>query len=210
MSGLNFQHALLYMTPRSPFARRVRLAFLENKIPVEEKSVDVFHPDQEFLSLNPLGRVPIVKLKSGQVLVDSSQILSSLYEFHPSQLVPTRLEDRLIVSSWSAIAVGFSEKIVEYFFETLRPEEKRDGELLSEVDRIVDSVLTQFNAYIGHRPYILPSGQLTQADLDMGTALAYLNFRYSENWKKRFPRADLYLMELEKRPSFANTKPFKS
>jgi glutathione S-transferase len=210
MSSLNFQHALLYMTPRSPFARRVRLAFLEHQIAFEEKSVDVFHPEPELLALNPLGRIPIVKLKSGQILIDSTQILSFFYESHPTTFVPKSLEDRIVVSHWTSVALGLSEKIVEYYLEALRPEQSRVVELLSEVDRVVESVLSQFNAYIAHRPQILTSGQLTQADLDMGTALAYLNFRYSEKWKTRFTRAAIYLENLEKRSSFSNTKPFQS
>lgn len=198
------------MTPRSPFARRVRLAFFEHQVAFEERSVDVFHPDQELLALNPLGRIPIVKLKSGQILIDSAQILSFFYDSNASALVPKSLEDRLVVSNWTSVALGLSEKVVEYYLEALRPQEDRDAELLSEVDRVVESVLTQFNAFIGHRPHILPSGQLTQADFDMGTALAYLSFRYSDRWKKRFSRAAIYLEDLEKRSSFVNTKPFQS
>ena len=207
MTGLNFQESVLYMTPRSPFARRVRLAFIENAIKFEEKSVDVFHPDENLIKMNPLARVPVLKLKSGEVLVDSTQILLFFYQSHPSPMAPLELQDQLMTAYWSAVAVGLSEKIVEYYLEALKPEEKRDAELLTEVDRTVLCVLSRLNGFIGHRKFLLPSGIFSQADLDLGTALAYLSFRYSDGWREQYPRAALYLDGLEKRLSFQMTRP---
>ena len=56
--GVDFQDSVLYISARSPFARRVRLALLENKIRFSEKVFDVFNPLPELITVNPLARVP--------------------------------------------------------------------------------------------------------------------------------------------------------
>lgn len=82
MEKLNFNDCTLYISARSPFARRVKLALLENKITFEQKILNVFEPQPELTSLNPLSRVPVVKLKDGQVLIDSNLILQEFYLSH--------------------------------------------------------------------------------------------------------------------------------
>ena len=196
----------LLISARSPFARRVRLAFLENSIRYEERIMDVFHPTEELLNLNPLGRVPILVLKSGETIIDSSFILKLLYETIQSPLTTSSMGDRLSCYQWSGIALGLCEKIVEYYLGTLLPEPKQDQELFEEAKGIFKRVLRQFENYIGDREFIA-AGKLTQADLDMGTALAYLSLRGSQKWSLNHPNSARYLQKLQERPSFIKTTP---
>ncbi len=207
MQPIDFDRSTLFISARSPFARRVRLAFREHALAYDEKILDVFKPTPELIALNPLCRVPTLKLASGDVLIDSEKILQSFYLSHSeSSLLPKSREDWLLASHWSAIATGLCEKTVEYYFETLRPESARDAEAVEEVRQIAQRTLERFNEAIGERETILSSG-LSQADLDMGAALAYLSLRYSSQWKSRYTRAGAYLSRLESRASFQETKP---
>lgn len=198
MRSLDFKNCTVYMTARSPFARRVRLAFYESGVDFEEKSIEVFHPpNAELAKLNPLARIPTVVLRSGEVLIDSNQILQAFYpaaEFDP------------LVSRWSAIGVGLAEKTIEYFLEMLRSEERRDPEVLHEFKTVLDWCLKDFEDFIADREIISPKG-LSQVDWDMGSALGYLDFRYSKEWHERYPKSAAYLSRLEKRPSFQRTMP---
>jgi glutathione S-transferase len=202
-----FNDSVLFVSARSPFARRVRLAFREHGIRHEEKVVDVFKPNPDLIALNPLARVPTVRLSDGSVLAESEKILGLFYESRPnSPLLAPSGPARVTAHFWSALALGLCEKSVEFYLESLRVESARDPELLEEVREIATRVLERFDAFIGERETIVP-GQLTQADLDMGAALGYLSLRYSDQWKSRYDHAADFLRRLEGRPSFEATRP---
>ena len=214
---VDFNQAELFISPRSPFARRVRLAFLENQISYKEIICDVFQPSAELVAANPLGRVPTLRLASGEVVVDSNLILQAFYESFPltpfaspfASLMPSALVDRIPVYRWQAIAAGFAEKIVEYFLDTLRPQAQQDPEVLEELKtisaRVLGEVETTLIANPGHG--FLLGNSMTQADVDLACALTYFGLRYSQEWKKNYPRTLLYLAKLEQRPSFVQTCP---
>lgn len=202
-----FDGSTLIISARSPFARRVRLAFREHGIRYDEKLEDVFRPTEELTDANPLARVPVVRLRSGLTLADSNVILQAFYDsVGESGFLPRIPQDRIEALSWSAQAAGLCEKVVEYYLENLRPEAKRDPELIAEYRGIVDRLLPRVERRIAERGRFFSSG-LTQADLDWGTALAYLTLRDSDEWRKRFPALAAFVDSLEVRESFAATKP---
>lgn len=201
-----FNHSTLFISPRSPFARRVRLALLEHEIEFEERVLDVLKKNPELEKINPLRRVPTLVLRTGEVLIDSSVILSVFYAQTPSSLLPWDKTDQWVAAKWSGIAVGLADRTVEYFLESLRPIDKRDPEIISEFSEMVTDTLTAFETFISGKDTVLPLG-LTQTDLDMGTALAYLNFRFSDGLGLKFPEMTRYLAGLNERPSFQKTKP---
>jgi glutathione S-transferase len=81
----------LHSHPLSTFARRVRIALLEKKIPHELVSVDMAakqHKSPEYLALNPYGRVPTLE-EDGFVVYESTAILEYLELTRPDPpLVP--------------------------------------------------------------------------------------------------------------------------
>ena len=203
----NFEKSILWISARSPFARRVRLAFREHQLSYEEKVVDVFKPNPELRALNPLVRVPTLQLHTGQVLIDSCLILDAFYQANPqSALLPRGEAEYLESSRWSGIAVGLCEKTVEYYLETLRPEGQRDAELLDEVKRMVSESLIALETHLKDRLFVAGE-QLTQADLDLGAALNYIALRQSDGWKVSFPRLKTYWDRLAQRESFRATEP---
>ncbi len=204
MTKLDFNGCTLILSLRSPFARRVRLALREAGIAYEERVTEVLKPSAELIEKNPLMRVPVAVLKSGVELLDSNVILPLFYEAHPSPLWPTALAPRLEIHSWGVLAAGVCEKIVEYFFDTLRP--AKDAELAEEVRTIIERVLTKTEKALGSRETMV-GASLTQADLDLGTMLRYISVRYSDSWPTRYPACARYLASLEKRPSFQATMP---
>lgn len=221
---MDFNKCELFISSRSPFARRVRLALLENQIVYKEIVCDVFKPTAELITANPLARVPTLRLASGEVLIDSNLILQAFYETlvtsptsptspaspaSPVTLMPSSATSRMAVYRWQAIAEGFAEKIVEYFLNTLRPPVNQDQELVEEFKSISERVLAEAETTLIENPYhnCLLGDSLTQADLDLASALTYFGLRYSQEWKKHYPRTALYLATLEKRPSFIQTCP---
>lgn len=104
------------------------------------------------------------------------------------------------------IASGVCEKMVEYFLENQRPESSRDAETIKEIRQIFERTANTLETILAQRDNIVP-GQLTQADLDMGAALAYTSLRYSKDWQVQFPNVFRYFQKLNARPSFQSTLP---
>jgi len=201
MKTANFWNGCqLFISARSPFARRVRVAFIEGGVRYEERVFDVFKPNPELSEANPLARVPVVRFASGETVADSNQILA-LYWGEVGAW-----QDRVAIAHWSGVAVGLAEKVVEYFLETLRPEASRDQELIEEFSRTSEAALRAFERHMAGREWV--SGkQLSQADIDWGCALAYYSLRYSKSWTERFPQSARFLERMESRESFKKTVP---
>lgn len=208
MSQIRFDQATLWITPRSPFARRVRLAFLESQITYQEKITDIFNPSAELLAINPVARVPILQFKSGEVLMESHLILQAFYENVTSPLLPKSEAERLNVFFWSALGTGLAEKTVEFYLDSIRPKGIRDPEVAEELNGMMSRILARLDAYLAKNqgPWIC-GPLLTQADLDLGTGLTYLSLRYTTEWKNRYEQVARYLERLESRPSFVQTLP---
>ena len=207
MGLTGFEGCTVWITPRSPFARRVRIALLENQISFHEKICDVFHPSKDLTEVNPLARVPTVQLEDGQVLIDSHLILQSFYERAESALYPKDLSERREMYRWSAVATGLCDKTVEFYIDTLRPKNHQDPEVSEELSQIVGRVLSALETYLSKSKEGWIVSRFSQADVDMGAALNYLCLRYSSEWKNRFSQCARYLEKLNLRPSFERTQP---
>lgn len=207
MRPINFNESVLYISLRSPFARRVRLAFLESGISFEEKVFDVFKPTSELLAVNPLARVPVLKLQSGQVLIDSNFILEAFYHCAHTPLKVHTDSDLIQVFHWSALSIGICDKTIEFFLDSLRPEHQRDPDIEVELKEATTRSLILLEEELKSGGQYLVGQKLTQADLNIATALTYFNLRYPSDWESRYPHTQLYLQQLESRPSFQQTRP---
>jgi glutathione S-transferase len=203
----DFSGATLWITARSPFARRVRLALREHEIAYEEKLVDIFNPPPEVAKFNPLIRVPFIQLKSGVTIIDSNCIIEGFYQTKKdSPLILKNTKDMELSLHFSGLALGLCEGLVSRFIESLRPKEKQDLEFLEDQKKIFMDCLTHFESYIGNKSFIA-GNTLSQGDLDMGTALAYFALRYDAKWAEKYPHSHAYFQKLNERTSFKNTLP---
>ena len=205
-----FQGSTLFISARSPFARRVRIALHENRVEFHERVFDVFQPNPELWKANPLARVPTLVMPNGHVLIDSSLILQAFYENSGSPFMPKDTAKLYEVYRWSAIALGVCEKTVEYYLETLRPQQNQDPELFAEIEGIFLRSLAAAETGMARSEsgYLVENaGEPSQADFDWGTALAYLKLRYPLGWQEKFPALVKYLDRLNTRPSFKKTAP---
>jgi glutathione S-transferase len=211
MATIDFNNSTLFISQRSPFARRVRLAFYESGIAFTERVYDVFTHNPDLIMVNPLGRVPALILKSGKQIIDSNFILKLFYESHVCPLNFRTIEESIEGAYWQALSVGLCEKSVEYFIDTLRPAGQRDFEIQEELKLQSTRIFEKLEEKAKENSsQFLVGNQLTQADLDVGAALAYFGLRFSNQWKEQYPNLNIYFNRLDQRPSFQKTRPLLS
>lgn len=179
----------------------MRIAFLEHGVQYVEKSLNVFEPTPELLAANPFGRVPVLKLPDGTAIMDSSAILSLFYQETPQS--PWLARDgsaRARGARVTGAALTLCELAVAYFLESLR--EHPDEKMRADADQDFGTMLGQLE-----REPLPAADALTQADIDLATALSYLDLRWGTAWRARHPRLAGFATELEKRPAFLKTAP---
>ena len=211
-SGAKF---ILWATPRSPFARRVRLALTLRSVPHEVRMTNVMEPSAEFLAANPLGLVPVlfdpvigewVPDSDTQLdLLDESPLLA---ELAAQPIWPLRTGDRARVRARSRWATGMMTASVAHFLEKNRSQDA-DPEVLKEHRDAILGVLAHVAGDM-ERSAGLWSGKegQTQAGWDLGIALEYLDLRMPDiDWRKLFPVLSSFLQQCRQNPVFASTTP---
>jgi glutathione S-transferase len=186
----------LLMTPRSPFARRVRLALARLGIPFEAVLTDVFKPSPEFLKTNPLGLVPVL-IHPEATIPDSAAILEYLHAAHGGAIWPKDPLEAARVRAQATLAEGIMAATVSHYLERLRP--SPHAPWLEEQEEIIRGTLAALaEQELGE----------TQAAWDLAVALEYLDLRIpSFDWRKAHPRLVDFLEKHRVSPDFAATQP---
>lgn len=174
-------------TVRSPFARRVRVALLNQRIAFDWVALnldELFPPSERLLRANPLGLVPALQLKDDFALVDSSEILNYI-DSSLGQLWPRDSAHGLVCRRISSLVNGILTYAVREF-QGLRVASPLDGSLESNV-RIIERTLDCLESDLSRLPQL---GLDNQALWDVAVALDYLDFRLSDkiDWRAGRPQ----------------------
>lgn len=202
---MSFAGSRLWISARSPFARRVRAAFREGGVEFVEEVVDVFKLPPGFAERNPLRRVPAWESADGRErVVDSNLILARFHATEAGRALAWRTAAEAEVSG---LALGLCDRTVERFLELQRPATTRDLEVVAEFDEIARDTLARLEAIVPAEGWMSGGARPGQADLDLGVTLAYLSLRYDAPWAEGHPRLRAHLKRCEERPSFVKTAP---
>jgi glutathione S-transferase len=194
----------LFLTPRSPFARRICLALRRLELPVVETECDVFADSPRLLAVNPLGMVPAMRTPSGENLFDSSAILEYLDEVHGG-IWPRGLPERSRVRQASVLASGIIHSSVLYFQETAMhevPSPKWARDHLETMER-------SFRWAMGSPETLWLKGRdLTQAGWDLAVAMDYYELRIKKLEERAHHPLLVQIREVANRnQDFVETKP---
>src|SRR4051794_2419989 len=95
----------LFVTARSPFARKVHILLLEKGLPCELSIVDLGARSAEFVAVSPLGKVPVLRDEDGTVVFDSTVIAEYLEDRYPSPaLFGSGVQQRLLHREIESVA----------------------------------------------------------------------------------------------------------
>lgn len=198
----------LYVSPTSPFVRKVKVAVqelgLSDRVEMVAQSGTPLAPNEHTIAVNPLGKVPCLVMDDGRALSDSRVITRYLDTLGQTKLYPEGAElwDCLRLE---AMADGMMEATLAIAFESrLRAPEIR---LQSWVDAQWEKV-SRAMAHIEAEWMDYLHGPLDMAQLAVAVACDYADMRAGDrNWRDSCPLLSAWQVEFAKRPSLASTLP---
>lgn len=193
----------------SPYTRKVRVMMAEKKIEYQYERIDVFSPDSKIQETNPLGKVPTLIMDDGGAVFDSRVIVDYLDNLTPvHRLVPPSGRARVEVKCWEALADGLLDAALLIRLETTQREEtQRSATWVARQKGKIDAALDAMASGLAENAWCC-DGKYTLADIAMGCALGYLDFRFPQfDWRIRHPNLARHADRLFARPSFAETAP---
>jgi len=195
----------------SPYARKVRIVMAEKKLDYDFVLEDVWSDQTAIKDSNPLGKIPCLIMEGGEALFDSRVIVEYLDTLSPvGKLIPPVGRERAEVKTWEALADGVMDAALLARMEavwTKRTEAQRSQAWIDRQLGKIDASLGAMSKGLGDKPFCTGI-HLSLADIAVGCALAYLDFRFPQiAWRNDHPSLVRLLEKLEQRPSFAETRP---
>lgn len=192
----------------SPYVRKVRVVMAEKKLECQFELEDVWSPDTEIQTYNPLGKVPCLIMEDGGALFDSRVIVEYLDTLSPyNRLIPQAGRERAAVRCWEALADGVLDAAVTVFKERQRPTEQISQAWIDRHLGKINASLKAMSEALGDQAFCRGTG-VSLADIAVGCALAYLNFRFAEiQWRSTYPNLATLHDKMTTRPSFTDTAP---
>jgi glutathione S-transferase len=192
----------------SPYARKVRIVMAEKKIDYELVLEDVWSETTTIQQFNPLGKVPCLMMDDGGAMFDSRVISEYLDILTPvGKLMPTGGRERAEVKCWEALADGMLDAAILVRLEKARPTRQQSPEWIKRQWSKVDASLKSMASGLGEKTYCV-GNHYSLADVAVGCALGWLNFRFPESqWKENYPELLRLFEKLSERPSFKDTAP---
>ena len=194
----------------SPYVRKVRVVMAEKKLDYQLDLEDVWGSDK-MLKSNPLGKVPCLVLAGGEAIFDSRVIVEYLDTRSPvSRLIPEGTRERVEVRTWEALADGILDAAILARLEQTWPGRTAEQRSPAWTERQLSRVhasLAAISKGVGEKPWCAGI-HLSLADIAVGCALSYLDFRFAHiDWRDAYPNLSKLSEKLFARPSFIDTAP---
>ncbi len=193
----------------SPYVRKVRVVMAEKKIDYQYELEDVWSPESRIRESNPLGKVPCLIMDDGGAVFDSRVIVEYLDNLTPVQrLIPPSGRERIEVKCWEALADGLLDAALLLRMEqTQREEGQRSPKWVARQMDKIEAALGAMDSGLGENAWAC-EGRYSLADVAMGCALGYLDFRFAQlGWRVQHPNLARHAEKLFARPSFVDTLP---
>ena len=156
-------------------------------------------------ALNPLGKVPVLALDNGETLFDSPVIVEYLDSLTAPAWLPGSGEARWVTRRLEALADGMMDAVVARLLEVRKTPAQQTADYIRNQEAKVARSLDYAERQLGSRSWFV-GDRFGLADLAMGVALEYVDFRYAHDWRVGHPRLAQWLAGVGARPSFLETR----
>jgi glutathione S-transferase len=196
----------------SPYVRKVRIVMAEKKLDYQLVLEDVWTSDA-IQKANPLGKVPCLVMEGGEAVFDSRVIVEYLDTLSPvGRLIPGNGRERAEVRTWEALADGTTDACIEARLEQTwsgRTDDQRSQAWVTRQMGKVNAAIIAMSRGLGDKPFATGI-HFTLADIAVGCALGYLDFRFPQiDWRTPHPNLGRLAAKLAQRQSFIDTLPPK-
>ena len=195
----------------SPYVRKVRIVMAEKKLEYEFVQEDVWAASTSIVASNPLGKVPCLLMETGEALYDSRVIVEYLDTMSPvGKLIPPSGRERTEVKVWEALADGLLDAAIAARLEAHwvgRSEAERSQAWIDrQLGKVHDALAAMSQGLADNS--MCAGIHLSLADIAVGCALGYLDFRFPNiAWRRDYPNLDKLQEKLMQRQSFIDTLP---
>ena len=195
----------------SPFVRKVRVVLAEKKLDYKFDVEDVWSPGTSIGEANPLGQVPCLVMEGGEAIFDSRVIVEYVDTLSPvGKLIPLSNRERTEVKTWEALADGMLDAAILARMEATwigRTDAQRSTAWIDRQMVKVHACVKSMSQGLGDRPWC-SGNHHTLADIAVGCALGYLDFRFSYiDWRGDYANLAKLTDKLALRPSFIDSAP---
>jgi glutathione S-transferase len=194
----------------SPYVRKVRIVMAEKRLDYEFVNDDVWAAETTIGQSNPLGKVPCLVVEGVEAIFDSRVIVEYLDTLSPvGRLIPASGRERVEVRTWEALADGALDAAIAARLEANwapRGEARSQAWIERNMSR-VDAALKAMARGLGEKPWCAGL-HMTLADIAVGCALFYLDFRFAHiDWRGEHSNLARLADKLAARKSFIDTVP---
>jgi glutathione S-transferase len=194
----------------SPYVRKVRIVLAEKKLDYQFVLRDVWTTD-DVAEANPLGKVPCLVMEGGEAVFDSRVIVEYVDTLSPvGKLIPGNGRERAEVRTWEALADGMCDAAILARLERTWPgrsDAQRSPQWVERQLGKVDTALASMAKGLADKPFCAGI-HLTLADIAVGCALGYLDYRFPQiEWRAAHPNLARLAEKLAQRQSFIDTLP---
>ena len=198
---------VLYHLRLSPFCRKARIMLDEKGLEVDLRLEKVWERRDEFIAINPAGKVPALVEKNGVVLSDSYAICEYIEETYPEPALIgqdpyARAEIRRIVAwfddkfSKEVSATLLYEKVVKRFFGMGEPNSQAIRVGITNIHTHLDYI-----AYLTDQRNWLAGDDFSLADITAAAHISALDYLGDVPWHEHEGAKNWYA-RAKSRPSF--------
>ena len=196
----------LYGSPTSPYVRKARVLIHEKNMEVEFVAEDPWTADSPIIARNPLSKVPVLEIGPDSYMFESTLVSHYLDHSDGKSLTPRDPAGYWQSQWWQSLGQGILDAGIARILEIRRPEDKQMPEKIAREEQriaraidLAEKTLKEGSEFLGSR--------FGLADIAMGVALQYTDFRHPHDWRSRAPKLTQWLEGVTARPSFVETLP---
>lgn len=193
----------------SPYVRKVRVVMAEKKLEYQFVEENVWSDQTAISESNPLGKVPCLLMEGVDAIFDSRVIVEYLDTLSPvGKLIPAGGRERVEVKTWEALADGLLDAALTARMEAIWDKRLPEQRCQAWIDRHLGKIHNSLRAMsqgLGDKPFC-HGVHFTLADVAVGCALGYLDFRFPEiDWRTPYPNLVRLHDKLSLRQSFTDS-----
>jgi glutathione S-transferase len=196
----------LFGSPTSPYVRKARVLIEEKTLPVEFVIEDPWTDNSPIIEKNPLSKIPVLEIAPNDYIFESVLVVHFLDHVDGRSFTPRDPVGYWEAQRWQALGNGIIDAAIQRVFETRRPPEFQMKEKMTrEEGRIQRAIALGEASFKGGE--FLVGNRFSLADLIMGVALQYVDFRYAHDWRSGAPKLAAWHAPIAARPAFVKTLP---